>query len=259
MKYNMKKQFLVTGILVIIVLIVVGYFTIFQQKPKLTEKEQNCINTGGRITTIKCYCEGVEDFLPRGAVRACSCDPEVTQYSKEIKLCDCGTKKFFNGYRCILDEWSLTTKEECIKEGGTWASGGFSPGERCYLEIKTIDGGKKCTKSTQCEDLCFIPDNIQIGRCNQYYEKNNCEKCREQGGKCIEKTIPGSVIDECDIDLKTIDGGKLCRNNNDCEANCKLADKADGISIYGICSEYIGSNPTYFIDYDGTILMSPVR
>lgn len=222
-------------------------------------KEKSCLVSGGKVETTTCYCPNVQDFPSMGEVGICSCNPVATNYSKEIKICDCGTKKYFNGYRCILDWRVLTTKEECIKEGGTWASGGFMPGERCYLEIKTIDSGKKCIKSTQCEDRCYIPEDYFIGRCNSYYEKNNCEKCREKGGQCIEKSIPGSIIYECDIELKTNDGGKLCKNNNDCEAGCKIAEKADWTSIYGICSEFIGTKPMYYIDSTGIIRISPTE
>jgi len=68
-------------------------------------RAQICINSGGTITASQC-CESVGDFPGNCAIGACSCAPE---YSREIKVCNCGEGKCFNGFKC-------TTREEAEKE-----------------------------------------------------------------------------------------------------------------------------------------------
>ena len=42
---------------------------------------------------------------------------------------------------------------QCEKKGGTWARAGKSEARTCVRQ--TRDGGKQCTRGTQCEGLCL--------------------------------------------------------------------------------------------------------
>ena len=90
-----------TIIAVIILIVVVGLGYWFYQSTlapeELTEKEQACIDSGGEITTTLC-CESTGDFPDLCVVGACSCVPED---SHEVKTCDCGTDKCFDGDECV--------------------------------------------------------------------------------------------------------------------------------------------------------------
>ena len=63
----------------------------------LTEKEQACIDSEGEISTTLC-CESTGDFPDLCAVGPCGCAPEN---SHEVKTCDCGTNKCFDGDECV--------------------------------------------------------------------------------------------------------------------------------------------------------------
>ena len=69
-------------------------FTTLQE---LTEEEQACIDSGGTVSTSLC-CEATGDFPNLCLVGACGCSPEN---SHEVKICDCGTGKCFDGSECI--------------------------------------------------------------------------------------------------------------------------------------------------------------
>ena len=64
-------------------------------------KARLCLNSGGTISTGLC-CQSTGDFPNSCAVGACGCAPE---YSHEVKVCDCGKDKCFDGFKC-------TTREE---------------------------------------------------------------------------------------------------------------------------------------------------
>lgn len=63
----------------------------------LTEKEQACLNSGGTISTSQC-CALTSDFPNLCAIGACGCSPEN---SHQVKICDCGQDKCFNGNECV--------------------------------------------------------------------------------------------------------------------------------------------------------------
>lgn len=56
-----------------------------------------CTNTGGSIKTNMC-CGSASDFPNTCLIGACGCSPDN---SKEVKTCDCGEGKCFNGTSCI--------------------------------------------------------------------------------------------------------------------------------------------------------------
>ena len=63
----------------------------------LTEQEQACIDSGGEVSTLSC-CKSTSDFPDLCVVGACGCSSEN---SHEVKICDCGTDKCFNGTECV--------------------------------------------------------------------------------------------------------------------------------------------------------------
>jgi hypothetical protein len=63
----------------------------------MQELEQSCIQSGGTVTTALC-CNSVRDFPNLCLVGPCGCAPDS---SHEIKVCDCGEGRCFNGTVCV--------------------------------------------------------------------------------------------------------------------------------------------------------------
>lgn len=63
----------------------------------MLQLEQLCIQSGGNVTTMLC-CNSVRDFPNLCLVGPCGCAPEN---SHQIKVCDCGTGRCFNGTACV--------------------------------------------------------------------------------------------------------------------------------------------------------------
>lgn len=66
----------------------------------LIEPEQACTDSGGEVSTSLC-CETTNDFPSLCLVGACGCAPEN---SHEVRICDCGTDKCFDGTECIATQ-----------------------------------------------------------------------------------------------------------------------------------------------------------
>jgi len=56
-----------------------------------------CVNSGGAITTFLC-CMSTGDYPNLCLIGPCGCSPDN---SHQIKICDCGTEKCFNGEECV--------------------------------------------------------------------------------------------------------------------------------------------------------------
>jgi len=63
----------------------------------LSEMEQACIDSGGTVSTSMC-CESTNDFPNTCVVGACGC---ALEDSHEVKVCECGTDKCFDGTECV--------------------------------------------------------------------------------------------------------------------------------------------------------------
>ena len=63
----------------------------------MSEQEQLCAHSGGNVTTMLC-CNSVKDFPNLCRLGACGC---AAGDSHQIKACDCGTDKCFNGTACV--------------------------------------------------------------------------------------------------------------------------------------------------------------
>jgi len=65
--------------------------------PDIDKNYIKCIITGGKIEESLC-CEGVQNFPNTCVVGACGCPPE---FSEEVKICNCGRGKCWNGNGCV--------------------------------------------------------------------------------------------------------------------------------------------------------------
>lgn len=61
------------------------------------KKEQSCLISGGKIETLMC-CTSVSDFPNLCLIGACGCS---STNSHQIKTCNCGENKCFNGKECV--------------------------------------------------------------------------------------------------------------------------------------------------------------
>jgi len=68
-----------------------------------TTKEESCIASGGKVSTITCYCSSSTDFYNNCAIGGCTCAPDP-KYAKQVKSCECSKGKCFNGIQCINQE-----------------------------------------------------------------------------------------------------------------------------------------------------------
>jgi len=97
-----------TIIAIIIIIVVAGLsYWIYQSvlaPEELSEIEEACINSGGQVSTSLC-CKITGDFPNLCLIGPCGCSPEN---SHEVKVCDCGPDKCFDGSECVsLDEVSV--------------------------------------------------------------------------------------------------------------------------------------------------------
>ena len=90
-----------TIIAIIIIIIVAGLgYWLYQSitaSEELTEKEEACINSGGEVRTSLC-CESTEDYPNLCLIGPCGCSSDN---SHEVKICDCGDDKCFDGNECV--------------------------------------------------------------------------------------------------------------------------------------------------------------
>ncbi|MBZ9569405.1 hypothetical protein KJA16_00600 [Patescibacteria group bacterium] len=99
----MSKIIIIIIIAIVFVGLVYWYLQVKSEPKALTEKEKACINSGGKISTSLC-CNTTGDFPNTCLIGPCGCSPE---YSHEVKVCDCGPDKCFDGSECLsLDEVS---------------------------------------------------------------------------------------------------------------------------------------------------------
>ena len=106
----------IIAIIIIIIVAVLGYW-IYQSAitPEgLTEKEQACVNSGGEISTLLC-CKATGDFPNLCLIGPCGCSPEN---SHQVKVCDCGPDKCFNGSECLSLDEILNLLENFEQETG---------------------------------------------------------------------------------------------------------------------------------------------
>lgn len=79
-------------------------------------QEKGCLNSGGIVTTSSC-CKSSGGFPNSCLIGACGCSPDN---SHEVKTCDCGIDKCFDGVKCVsqimteqeIADWKTYRNEE---------------------------------------------------------------------------------------------------------------------------------------------------
>jgi len=90
----MTKKIII--LIVIIIAVGLGYW-IYQSIPvSQGAKEKACLSSGGQLTTSLC-CKLTSDYPNLCLIGACGCSPKN---SHQVKICDCGEGKCFNGRGC---------------------------------------------------------------------------------------------------------------------------------------------------------------
>jgi hypothetical protein len=72
---------------------------------------------------------------------------------------------------------------DCERRGGTWARAGISEARTCVKQ--TRDGGKQCSKGTQCEGLCLA----RSGTCAPVTPLFGCHDILEDDGRRVTLCI----------------------------------------------------------------------
>lgn len=96
----MKKGKNILYVLIILaaVIITVSISFIISTKIASSPQQISCINSGGIITTSSC-CGSVNAFPNTCTIGSCGCSP---QSSHNVKSCNCGQGKCFNGTACVV-------------------------------------------------------------------------------------------------------------------------------------------------------------
>lgn len=104
MKISNGVKKIITIVIVVIVVAGLGYWIYPYLNPTTPEEksdaEQACIASGGQVKTSTC-CQTTSDFPNSCLVGPCGCAPA---YSHEVKICDCGEGKCFDGSKCAASE-----------------------------------------------------------------------------------------------------------------------------------------------------------
>lgn len=104
-----KKIFILLIIIIVVVALGFSLYKFYnpqnwwksEQQKQGSEKELGCINSGGVIFETACYCSGVSDFPNNCEIGGCTCNPAASGVSYQIRSCDCGDGKCFDGERCV--------------------------------------------------------------------------------------------------------------------------------------------------------------
>jgi len=107
----MKKIIKIVIVIIILVFIYWAYRSTIKDE-ELSGKEQACIDSGGMVSMSSC-CKTINDFPNLCLINHCNCSLES---SHEIKICDCGFEKCFNGTKCIFSDDTSIFLEELRRE-----------------------------------------------------------------------------------------------------------------------------------------------
>ncbi len=64
--------------------------------------------------------------------------------------------------KCLSDQ-PVETKEECEQYGGQWGVWSDKPNEPETCNLPTVDSGKVCDDSDDCQSFCQAPEGSQVG------------------------------------------------------------------------------------------------
>ncbi|MEF8846837.1 MAG: hypothetical protein V5A57_00135 [Candidatus Paceibacterota bacterium] len=139
-----KKNYLI--LIIIGIVSIAGYLFYNQNGATPNKLEKACLESGGEVITANC-CASTEDFPNQCTIGACGCAP---QDSHEVKVCDCGGGKCFNGEECVKrDSSSKNSFEEegyLVKYGQEekWALNYEEPGKPALVVTLEFDEESKC-------------------------------------------------------------------------------------------------------------------
>ncbi len=173
----------IVAVIIIIIVVVVGYLvyqyfvTPGEPSPPPEEPqtlEEACIASGGTVATLLC-CTETSDFPNMCVAGPCGCAPEN---SHEVKICDCGEGKCFDGETCHSE---VTSFEQCVQAG--YNVTGDAP-RQCQTPDGRVftEGGETCVAGSGASMSLFNAQEIAAG-----------SECAEQGtiketGVCNSET-----------------------------------------------------------------------
>ncbi len=102
-KTILQKIYFVIIIILILLTLTIVIYTLVNKNKELNKQENfdeafiACQMSGGQVITSSC-CLSAADYPNTCLIGACGCAPEN---SHEIKICDCGADKCFNGNECV--------------------------------------------------------------------------------------------------------------------------------------------------------------
>jgi len=85
------------AIIIVIVAAVIAAIVYALMAPAGNAMQQACVSSGGTVSTQTC-CKSATDYPNSCLIGACGCSPDN---SKEVKACDCGEGRCWNGNACI--------------------------------------------------------------------------------------------------------------------------------------------------------------
>ncbi len=84
-------------VLAILITVIVHWEELVSQASDI---ERACLASGGIVRNAPC-CKSAGDFPNLCLIGACGCSPDN---SHEVKVCDCGSDKCFDGAKCVKTE-----------------------------------------------------------------------------------------------------------------------------------------------------------
>jgi len=228
-----------TIIIIIVIIIVAGLgYWVYRSTlapEELTEKEQACVISGGEILTSLC-CKATGDFPNLCLIGPCGCSPDN---SHQVKICDCGEEKCFDGNTCVAEIYSFN---DCVEAG--YAIVPPTPGG--YTECRTLDGRVFYLEEINVS-LC-ARDGEVFSRVSDEYLDSCCEGLKEWfpipdtrfsiADVCYEVGSPS----ESNIGLCIKCGDGICENHPqydenpcNCPEDCAGKNKSHFSSIEEFC------------------------
>jgi hypothetical protein len=110
----MKKVILIAIILILLICVGIGIIleknsVKYSESAKkaienkmMSGKEEKCLNSGGKVSIVFC-CKSAGDFPNTCLTETCDC---LSKDSYEIKVCECGLERCFDGEKCLMPEVS---------------------------------------------------------------------------------------------------------------------------------------------------------
>ena len=133
--------------------------------PKTEEKstqEQGCLNSGGIVSTSSC-CQIATDFPNTCLIGACGCS---SANSHQVKTCDCGTDKCFDGIKCL----SQSTEENIV---------GVKVGDWVKYTVNGAAGSESNPEiSTKAEVIKISGSNVTVTLTHYYKDGTTSTETR---------------------------------------------------------------------------------